>query len=35
MNIIHYNTNTKKLKPDLVATYDLRPGNGTGLFLRN
>jgi len=25
--------NTKKLKPDLVASYDLRPGNGTGFFL--
>jgi len=23
----------KKLKPDLVASYDIRPGNGEGLFL--
>ena len=23
--------NEKKLKPGLVASYDLRPGNGTGL----
>jgi len=22
----------KKLKPDLVACYDIRPGNGEGLF---
>jgi len=25
----------KKLKPGLVASYDLRPGNGTGLFWKN
>jgi len=24
--------NQKKLKPGLVASYDLRPGNGEGLF---
>jgi len=24
--------NTKKQKPDLVAFYDIRPGNGSGLF---
>jgi len=24
--------NTKKLKPGLVASYDIRPGNGEGLF---
>jgi len=24
--------NTKKLQPGLVAYYDHRPGNGTGLF---
>jgi len=24
----------KKLMPGLVASYDLQPGNGTGLFLR-
>jgi len=23
--------NTKKLKPGLVASYDIRPGNGEGL----
>jgi len=23
----------KKLKPDLVTSYDIRPGNGEGLFL--
>jgi len=24
--------NTKKLKPGLVASYDIQPGNGAGLF---
>jgi len=24
----------KQLKPSLVASYDLRPGNGAGLFLK-
>jgi len=24
--------NSKKLKPGLVASYNLWPGNGTGLF---
>jgi len=24
--------NTKKLKPGLVTFYDIRPGNGAGLF---
>jgi len=23
----------KKLKPSLIASYDIRPGNGEGLFL--
>jgi len=23
---------TQKTKPDLVASYDIRPGNGEGLF---
>jgi len=27
-----YSKNTKKLKPGLVASYDIRPGNGEGLF---
>jgi len=26
------NLNTKKLKPGIVAFYDIRPGNGAGLF---
>jgi len=25
--------NTKKLKPGLIASYDIRRGNGVGLFL--
>jgi len=30
---LHYNIKlTKKLKPGLVASHDLRPGNGMGLF---
>jgi len=32
---MHYNTHThtqKKLKPCLVASYDIRPGNGEGLI---
>jgi len=31
---IYYNTKQtqKKLKPGLVAFYDIRPGNGAGLF---
>jgi len=28
---MYYNT-TKKLKPGLVASYDIQPGNGEGLF---
>jgi len=32
-NKIHYNIKlTKKLKPGLVASYDLQPGNRAGLF---
>ena len=27
--------NTKKLKPGLVAFYDIRPGNGMGLLSKN
>jgi len=27
-----FTKNTKKLKPDLAASYDIRPGNGEGLF---
>jgi len=30
---MYYNTNTKKLKPGLVAYCDIQPGNGEGLFL--
>jgi len=26
------NKHTQKLKPGLVAFYDIRPGNGAGLF---
>jgi len=30
---MYYNTiSTRKLKPGLVASYDIRPGNGEGLF---
>jgi len=29
----HNKINTKKLKPGLVASYDIWPGNGEGLFL--
>jgi len=34
---MYYNTKIrqnehKKLKPTLVASYDIRPGNGEGLF---
>jgi len=31
-NVLQHKINTKKLKPGLVAFYDIRPGNGTGLF---
>jgi len=27
-----HNKHTKKLKPGLVASYDIRPGNGEDLF---
>jgi len=33
-NILQLKINTKTPKPGLVASYDLRPGNGTGLFFR-
>jgi len=34
-NEMYYNKlNTKKRKPGLVAFYDIRPGNGAGLFSR-
>jgi len=26
--------NAKKLKPGLIAFYDIQPGNGVGLFLK-
>jgi len=31
-NILQHKTNPKKLKPGLVTSYDLWPGNGMGLF---
>jgi len=31
-NILQYKINTKKLKPGLVASYNIPPGNGEGLF---
>ena len=31
-NIRQHKINTKKLKPGLVAFYNIRPGNGVGLF---
>jgi len=31
-NTTTQNKHTKKLKPCLVASYDIRPGNGEGLF---
>jgi len=31
-NVLQHKINTKKLKPGLVASYDIRPGNGEGLF---
>jgi len=31
-NVLQHKINTKKLKPGLVAAYDIRPGNGEGLF---
>jgi len=30
--VLQQKINTKKLKPGLVAFYDIRPGNGEGLF---
>jgi len=31
---MYYDTKeTQKLKPGLVVSYDIRPGNGEGLFL--
>ena len=31
-NVLQHKINTKKLKPGLVASYDIQPGNGEGLF---
>jgi len=31
-NVLQHKINTKKLKLGLVAFYDIRPGNGAGLF---
>jgi len=31
-NVLQHKINTKKLKPGLVASYDIRPGNGERLF---
>jgi len=30
---MYYNKINKKLKPGLVVSYDIWPGNGEGLFL--
>jgi len=32
-NVLQHKINTKKLKPGLVASYDIRPGNRQGLLL--
>jgi len=32
-NVLKHKINTKKLKPGIVASYDIHPGNGEGLFL--
>jgi len=32
-NVLQHKINTKKLKPDLVTSYDMWPGNGEGPFL--
>jgi len=34
-NVMQHKINTKKLKPGLVAFYDIRPGNGAGLFSKD
>jgi len=31
-NVQQHKRNTKKLKPVLLASYDIRPGNGAGIF---
>jgi len=31
-NVVQQKIITKKLKPGLVAFYNIRPGNGAGLF---
>jgi len=31
-SVLQHKINTKKLKPALVASYDIQPGNGDGLF---
>jgi len=31
-NVQRHKINAKKLKPGLVASYDIRPGNREGLF---
>jgi len=31
-NALQHKINTRKLKPGLVAFYDIWPGNGVGLF---
>ena len=33
-NILQHKINIKKLKPGLVTSYDLRPGNRMGLVLK-
>jgi len=31
-NVLQHKINTKRYKPGLVASYDIWPGNGEGLF---
>jgi len=31
-NVLQHKINTKKLKPGLIAFYNIRPGNRAGLF---
>jgi len=32
INVLQHKMNSEKLKPASVTFYDIRPGNGTGLF---
>jgi len=31
-NVLQHKINTKKLKPGLVTSYEIQPGNRDGLF---